>query len=108
VLELARILARHADWKTMATWRPRARACPEIGSSRDPSRHLSITAYRAARQVLQDRGLLGLVAKGWTSALRAAVLDDRTATSAVFVWRRALVAHAFNLACSDGRWSFPG
>ena len=26
VLELARILARRADWRTMTTWRPRARA----------------------------------------------------------------------------------
>jgi hypothetical protein len=85
VLELARVLARHASWKTMTAWRPRARVCAEIGSSRDPSRPLSVTAYRAARRVLEERGLLGLVAQGWTSALRASVLDDRTATSAVFV-----------------------
>src|ERR1700759_3981630 len=31
VLELARILARHADWGTMTSWRPRDRACAEIG-----------------------------------------------------------------------------
>ena len=43
VLELARILARHADWRTMTSWRPRERACAEIGSSRDPSRPLSVT-----------------------------------------------------------------
>ena len=85
VLELARILARHADWRTMTSWRPRARACAEIGSPRDPSRPLSVTAYRAARRVLEERGFLGLVAQGWTSALRASVLDDRTGTSAVFV-----------------------
>jgi hypothetical protein len=85
VLELARILARHADWRTMTSWRPRERACAEIGSSRDPSKPLSITAYRAARRVLEERGFLGLVAQGWTSALRAAVLDDQTGTSAVFV-----------------------
>jgi len=48
VLELARVLARHADWHAMTTWRPRARACAEIGSSRDPSRPLSVTAYREA------------------------------------------------------------
>jgi len=76
VLELARILARHADWRTMTTWRPRARACAEIGSSRDPSRPLSVTAYRAARRVLEEQGFLGLVAQGWTSSLRAGVLDD--------------------------------
>ena len=85
VLELARILARHADWRTMTSWRPRERACAEIGSSRDPSRPLSVTAYRAARRVLEEQGFLGLVAQGWTSALRASVLDDRTGTSAVFV-----------------------
>ena len=85
MLELARILARHADWRTMTSWRPRERACAEIGSSRDPSRPLSVTAYRAARRVLEERGFLGLVAQGWTSALRASVLDDRTGTSAVFV-----------------------
>ena len=85
VLELARILARHANWRTMTSWRPRERACAEIGSSRDPSKPLSITAYRAARRVLEERGFLGLVAQGWTSALRASVLDDRTGTSAVFV-----------------------
>jgi hypothetical protein len=85
VLELARILARHANWPTMTSWRPRARACAEIGSSRDPSRPLSISAYKRARQVLEDRGFLGLVAQGWTSALRAGPLDDREATSAVFV-----------------------
>ena len=85
VLELARILARHANWRTMTTWRPRERACAEIGSPRDPSKPLSISAYKTARRVLEDRGFLGLVAQGWTSALRAAVLDDQTGTSAVFV-----------------------
>ena len=85
VLELARILARHANWRDMTSWRPRERACAEIGSSRDPSKPLSISAYKAARRVLEERGFLGLVAQGWTSALRAAVLDDRTGTSAVFV-----------------------
>ena len=84
VLELARILARHADWRTMTSWRPRERACAEIGSSRDPSKPLSISAYKAARRVLEDRGFLGLVAPGWTSALRAGALDDGTGTSAVF------------------------
>ena len=85
VLELARILARHASWRDMTTWRPRDLACAEIGSSRDPSKPLSISAYKRARQVLEEQGFLGLVAQGWTSALRASVLDDRTATSAVFV-----------------------
>ena len=85
VLELARILARHANWRTMMSWRPRERACAEIGSPRDPSKPLSISAYKTARRVLEDRGFLGLVAQGWTSALRAAVLDDQTGTSAVFV-----------------------
>ena len=85
VLELARILARHADWRTMTSWRPRALACEEIGSPRGKDRPLSVTAYRAARRVLEERGLLGLVAQGWTSALRAGVLDDRTGTSPVFV-----------------------
>ena len=85
MLELARILARHADWRTMTSWRPRARACAEIGSSRDPSKPLSISAYKRARQVLEERGFLGLVAQGWTSSLRAAALDDGTGTSAVFV-----------------------
>ena len=85
VLELARILARHADWRTMTSWRPRARACAEIGSSRDPSKPLSISAYKRARQVLEERGFLGLVAQGWTSSLRAGALDDGTGTSAVFV-----------------------
>ena len=85
MLELARVLTRHANWHTMTTWHPREQACAEIGSSRDPSRALSVSAYKRARQVLEERGLLGLVAQGWTSALRASVLDDRTATSAVFV-----------------------
>ena len=85
VLELARVLARHANWHTMTSWRPRALACAEIGSSRDPSKPLSISAYKRARQVLEERGFLGLVAQGWTSALRASVLDDRTGTCAVFV-----------------------
>jgi hypothetical protein len=85
VLELARVLARHANWRTMTFWRPREQACAEIGSSRDSSKPLSVSAYKRARQVLEKRGLLGLVAQGWTSALRAGVLDDRTATSAVFV-----------------------
>ena len=69
----------------MTSWRPRERACAEIGSTRDPSKPLSISAYKRARRVLEERGFLGLVAQGWTSALRAAVLDDRTGTSAVFV-----------------------
>ncbi|MGZ3587431.1 MAG: hypothetical protein ACXVAP_09305, partial [Candidatus Limnocylindrales bacterium] len=69
VLELARVLARHAGWETKTTWRPRALACAEIGSSRDPSRPLSVSAYKAARRVLEERGLLGLVSQGWTSAL---------------------------------------
>ena len=85
VLELARILARHANWRDMTSWRPRERACAEIGSSRDPSKPLSVSAYKRARQVLEERGFLGLVAQGWTSALRAGALDDGTGTSAVFV-----------------------
>ena len=85
VYELARILIRHADWRTMTVWRPRALICAEIGSSRDPSRPLSVTAYRAARRVLEERGFLGLVARAWTSSLRAGALDDGTGTSAVFV-----------------------
>ena len=85
VLELARILARHANWRDMTSWRPRERACAEIGSSRDPSKPLSISAYKTARRILEERGFLGLVAQGWTSALRASVLDDQTGTSAVFV-----------------------
>ena len=85
VLELARILARHADWRTMTSWRPRERACAEIGSSRDPSKPLSISAYSGPACVLEERGFLGLVAQGWTSALRAGALDDGTGTSAVFV-----------------------
>ena len=48
VLEMARVLARHADWHTMTAWRPWERACAEIGSSRDPSRPISVTAYREA------------------------------------------------------------
>ena len=85
VYELARILIRHADWRTMTVWRPRALICAEIGSPRDPSRPLSVTAYRAARRVLEERGFLGLVARAWTSSLRAGALDDGTGTSAVFV-----------------------
>ena len=85
VLELARILARHADWRTLTSWRPRALACAEIGSPRDPSRPLSVTAYRAARRVLEERGFLGLVAQGWTPMLRAAALAEGGGTSAVFV-----------------------
>ena len=85
VYELARILIRHADWRTMTVWRPRTLICAEIGSSRDPARPLSVTAYRAARRVLEERGFLGLVARAWTSALRAGALDDGTGTSAVFV-----------------------
>jgi hypothetical protein len=85
VLELARVLARHADWHAMTSWRPRALACAEIGSSRDPSRPLSISAYKAARGVLEERGYLGLVSPGWTSWLSAAALDDASGTSAVFV-----------------------
>ena len=85
VLELARILARHASWRDMTTWRPRALACEEIGSSRDPSKPLSISAYKRARQVLEERGFIGLVLPAWTSSLRAGALDDGTGTSAVFV-----------------------
>ena len=85
VLELARILARHADWRTMTSWRPRERACAEIGSSRDPSKPLSISTYKRARRVLEECGFLGLVASAWTSSLRAGALDDGTGTCAVFV-----------------------
>ena len=70
VLELARVLARHADWHLMTTWRPRALACEEIGSSRDPSRPLSVSAYKAARRVLEDRGYLGLASPAWVPFLR--------------------------------------
>ncbi|MGA2830934.1 MAG: hypothetical protein ABSF03_33020 [Streptosporangiaceae bacterium] len=85
VLELARILARHASWQDMTTWRPRALVCEEIGSSRDPSKPLSISAYKRARQVLEERGFLCLAAPAWTSSLRAGVLDDGTGTCAVYV-----------------------
>jgi hypothetical protein len=85
VMELARIWARHADWQTMTAWRPRAKMCAEVGSSRNPDVPLSVTAYKAARCWLQDHGWLGLVSQGWTSALRALALDDGTSVSAVFV-----------------------
>ena len=85
ILELARVYARHADWHTMTTWRPRARLCLEVGSSRDPSRPLSVTAYRAARRWLQEHGYLGLVSQGWTSALRAGPLDDGEKVCPVYV-----------------------
>jgi hypothetical protein len=85
VLQLARVLARHADWQTMTSWRPRARACAEIGSSRDQSRSLSISAYKRARQLLEERGFLGLIAQGWTPMLRAGALAEGGGTSAVFV-----------------------
>jgi hypothetical protein len=71
VLELARVLARHADWHLMTTWRPRTLACEEIGSSRDPSRPLSVSAYKAARRVLEDCGYLGLACPAWVPFLRA-------------------------------------
>jgi hypothetical protein len=85
VMELARIYARHANWQDMTTWRPRDEICAEIGSPRDRSRPLSVTAYRAARRWLQEHGYLGLVAGGWTSALRAAVLDDGDQLCPVYV-----------------------
>jgi hypothetical protein len=85
VLELARVLARHADWHAMTSWRPRALACDEIGSSRDPCRPLSISAYKAARRALEQLGYLGLVSAGWTAALSAVALDDGSSTCPVFV-----------------------
>jgi hypothetical protein len=85
VMECARIWARRADWQTMTTWRPRARMCAEVGSSRNPDRPLSVTAYKAARRWLEEHGWLGLVSQGWTSSLRALALDDGTSVSAVFV-----------------------
>src|ERR1017187_879695 len=85
VMECARIWARHADWHTMTAWRPRAKVCAEVGSSRNPDVPLSVTAYKTARRWLEDRGWLGLVSQGWTSALRAVALDDGTSVSAVFV-----------------------
>lgn len=85
VNELARVWARHADWRLMTSWRPRARMCAEVGSSRDPGRPLSVTAYQTARAWLEQHGYLGMVSRGWTSRLRASVLDDGTNVSAVFV-----------------------
>jgi len=85
VMEFARIHARWANWSTLTSWRPRARVCKEIGSPRDRSKPLSVSAYKAARRVLEDRGFLGLVQAAWTSSLRAGALDDGGNTSAVFV-----------------------
>lgn len=85
VLELARIWARHADWHTMTSWCPRARMCAEVGSSRDPSRPLSVSTYKTARRQLEELGYLALLSQGWTSALRSGVLDDGSGVSAVFV-----------------------
>jgi hypothetical protein len=84
-MELARIYARHACWADMTTWRPREDICAEIGSPRDRSRPLSVTAYRAARRWLQAHGYLGLVTPGWTSMLRASVLDDGEQLCPVYV-----------------------
>lgn len=84
VLELARVLARHADWHLMTTWRPRALACEEIGSSRDPSRPLSVSAYKAARRVLEDRGYLGLASPAWVPFLRVGA-PEQGGVSPVFV-----------------------
>ena len=75
VLELARILARHADWRTMTSWRPRERACAEDrqAAACDPlPPTVEVTALPGGRGAsLRSRGFLGLVAQGWTSALRA-------------------------------------
>ena len=39
----------------MTAWRPRELACDEIGSSGDPLKPLSISAYKRARQVLEEQ-----------------------------------------------------
>ncbi|HEY3958703.1 MAG TPA: hypothetical protein VGM53_35525 [Streptosporangiaceae bacterium] len=85
VMELARIYAEHACWADMTTWRPREDILAEIGSPRDRSRPLSVTAYRAARRWLQEHGYLGLVCPGWTSSLRAGALDDADQLCPVYV-----------------------
>jgi hypothetical protein len=76
VLEVARILARFADWHTMTAWRPRARICAEVGSSRDPRRPLSVSTFKACRRWLEGHGYLGLVEGGTTPLFRAGVLAD--------------------------------
>ena len=76
VLEVARVLARWASWRTMTAWRPRARICAEVGSSRDPGRPLSVSAFKSCRRWLEDHGYLGLVEGGTTPLFRAAVLAE--------------------------------
>lgn len=76
VLEVARVLARWASWRTMTAWRPRARICAEVGSSRDPERPLSVSAFKSCRRWLEAHGYLGLVEGGTTPLFRAAVLAD--------------------------------
>lgn len=78
VIEFARIQARHVDWATRTVWRPRALMCDEIGSPRDRTKPLSVSAWKAARRLLESLGYLGLVQGGWTPRLRAMALhrDD--------------------------------
>jgi hypothetical protein len=76
VLEVARVLARWATWRTMTAWRPRARICAEVGSSRDPDRPLSVSAFKSCRRWLETHGYLGLVEGGTTPLFRAGVLAD--------------------------------
>jgi hypothetical protein len=76
VLEVARVLARWASWRTMTSWRPRARICAEVGSSRDPDRPLSVSTFKSCRRWLEDHGYLGLVESGTTPLFRSGVLAD--------------------------------
>ena len=69
----------------MTSWRPRERACAEIGSSRDPSKPLSISAYKRRPSGPRGTRFPRPGRPGLDAALRAGALDDQTGTSAVFV-----------------------
>lgn len=87
VLEVARVLARWASWRTMTAWRPRARIRAEVGSSRDPARPLSVSAYKRARQWLEGHGYLGLVEPAFSPMFSPGVLAGQAGPnrSPVFV-----------------------
>lgn len=85
IRECCRVWARYANWADRTTRPTRALVCRLVGSSRDPGRPLSISAYKAARRWVEARGWLGTVEEGTTPWFNGLADPDARNTAATYV-----------------------
>jgi hypothetical protein len=77
LLEVARVLARHASWEDRTTRPTRVRICQLAG--------IGVSTWKVCRGLWEKWGFLGTVRAGRSSFARPAALDDGRNDAAVYV-----------------------